>query len=78
MKKRFFVLLPYYTLTSAGTQRRASYRLLTVAEVAKRCDRAPRTIRQWCDEGKVIAHKFDGHWHIWPQSIGKICRSRRD
>ena len=38
--------------------------LLTVAEVARKFDVTPYTIRQWIRDGKIKALKPGGHWRI--------------
>lgn len=39
---------------------------------------SPRTIRQWCDEGRIEAYKWSGRWLIVRSSLAIFCRSRRD
>lgn len=52
--------------------------LASVGEIAKLYKRRPRTVRMWCDEGKVVAVQVGGHWLIDRTSVEDLFRVRRD
>lgn len=43
----------------------------TPSEVARHYHYTPRTVQQWCDEGKVAAKKID---HVWLISVASVRR----
>jgi len=51
--------------------------VLSVMTVAYRYNFAERTIRQWCDHGKLIAINVEGRWWI-PTSEIESYLARRD
>jgi len=48
----------------------------TASEVAKHYHYTPRTVQQWCDEGKVAAVKIDHVWIISIPSLKKFVDAR--
>lgn len=51
---------------------------LTVRQASVEHFYSPRTIRQWCDEGRFEAYKWAGAWLIVRSEFAEFCRLRRD
>jgi hypothetical protein len=50
--------------------------ITTPKEVAKHYHYTQRTVQQWCDEGKVAAHKIDSGWIISIASVKRFVEAR--
>jgi len=50
--------------------------MLTVMQVAYRYNFSTRTIQKWCDEGKLIAHEFEGRWFIPTAEIERYVATK--
>lgn len=51
--------------------------MLTVDEAANFLQLTPHTIRKYCREGKVEAHKFGNTWRIPAKAVGRYAYSRK-
>lgn len=50
--------------------------VLSIKLAAYRYNFSVRTIRQWCEEGKLIAYELDGRWWIPASELDR--HTRRD
>lgn len=50
--------------------------VLSIKLAAYRYNFSVRTIRQWCEEGKLIAYELDGRWWIPTSELDR--HTRRD
>lgn len=78
MEPQIFYIITYTAETTAGETIRIDVEVMRVEQAAQQFSYAPRTIRQWCDEGRVKAHKYLGKWWIEVPSIEKYAAERRD
>lgn len=75
---QIFYVISYTAQDTQGAEIRIDAEVIRVEQAAQQYSYAPRTIRQWCDEGKVKAHKYLGKWWIEADSIEKYAAFRRD
>lgn len=51
-------------------------RLLTIQNVADRCQVATKTVRRWIDDGELAAFKLGRQWRISEQDLKHFLRER--
>lgn len=66
------------TMTPRSIAALLEIEFVTVEQGAAENFYSPRTIRQWCDEGRIEAYKWSGRWLIVRSELATFCRSRRD
>lgn len=51
-------------------------RLLTIEDVADRCQVATKTVRRWIDDGELAAYKLGRQWRISDKDLKHFLRER--
>ena len=51
-------------------------RLLTIQDIAGRCQVATKTVRRWIDSGEMTAFKLGRQWRISEQDLKLFLRER--
>lgn len=51
-------------------------RLLTIQDVADRCQVASKTVRRWIESGEMTAFKLGRQWRISEQGLKLFLRER--
>lgn len=54
-----------------------SDRLLTLQNVADRCQVSTRTVSRWVDDGELVVHRFGRSIRIHPQDLDTFIKTRR-
>jgi excisionase family DNA binding protein len=52
-------------------------RLLTLQNVADRCQVSSRTVRRWVDDGELIVHRLGRSIRIHPEDLNTFIKTRR-
>jgi excisionase family DNA binding protein len=52
---------------------------LSVTTVARRCGVPERTVRKWCESGKIdaVQDSYNGHWRISASAVASLLQERR-
>ena len=56
--------------------RRINETLLTIADVARRCQVSIKTVRRWINSGELPAAKLGAQWRIRPRDIELFITDR--
>lgn len=51
-------------------------RLLTIQDIADRCQVATKTVRRWIDAGELAAYKLGRQWRIADKDLKHFMRER--
>ena len=51
--------------------------LLSIADVARRCQVSGKTVRRWIDAEELVAYRLGRQWRIDPADLQKFLESRR-
>ncbi len=51
--------------------------LLSIADVARRCQVSEKTVRRWIDAGDLVAYRLGRQWRIDPADLKYFLKSRR-
>ena len=51
--------------------------LLSIADVARRCQVSKKTVRRWIDAGDLVAYRLGRQWRIDPADLRYFLKSRR-
>ena len=52
-------------------------RLLTIPDVAERCQVSEKTVRRWIVAGELAAYLLGRQWRIDPEDLQNFLKSRR-
>ena len=51
--------------------------LLSIADVARRCQVSEKTVRRWIDARDLVAYRLGRQWRVDPTDFRNFLKSRR-